>query len=151
MTLPQGLALMSIYHNIKLKRVYEAPCISDGLRLLADRLWPRGLSKNTFQYDDWIKNLCPSHELRTAWHHGKISYSEFRAAYSHELSLHRKSLESLAIKALESSVTLLTAARQVNRSHLNILRDAIIETAEELFPSNKDRASKTCYNKDEHQ
>lgn len=137
------------YDNIKLKRVYDTREDSDGRRLLADRLWPRGIKKSDLHYDDWIKELCPSDALRKAWHKGDISYQKFESAYRQELSEQLTLLAELAQQATEQVVTLLSAVKSLEQSHLPILKKAILEQSEE---NERDRqrpsSSPVCYSKD---
>lgn len=136
---------MSVYSNIKLKRVYEKADNDDGIRLLADRIWPRGLSKLAFDYDEWIKSLCPSHSLRKKWHSREIDYELFCEGYRIELKEHRLNIQALALTAIQSRITLLTSAKLPQQSHLAVLRNVILEAAEELHTDTKDNASSVCY------
>ena len=72
--------------KVELKRIYEAPEPSDGLRVLVERLWPRGLSKDRAQVDLWLKDIAPSRELRTWYGHDPTKYTEFRGRYEAELA-----------------------------------------------------------------
>lgn len=136
---------MSIYTNIQIKRVYDRPSQSDGIRFLTDRLWPRGLSKESLIFDEWIKDLCPSKELRKEWHSRNINFSEFKSAYRHELSLQREKVERLALIALDTPITLLTSVKFIEESHASILRTYLVEVAEELHSFSESRASNVCY------
>lgn len=136
---------MTPYSNIHLKRVYEEPAQSDGIRLFADRLWPRGVSKNALTYDKWIKDLSPSASLRKSWHQGKIEYDEFKARYLDELDRQKSTLIELAQISLQSNLTLLSSVRDLSQSHLPIIKAAIIEAREELSGGNDSRASEVCY------
>ena len=71
---------------VKLKRVYDAPSPDDGHRVLVDRLWPRGLTKERAAVDSWAKDAAPSAELRRAFHRGDLAWEEFEAAYRRELT-----------------------------------------------------------------
>ncbi|QIP83448.1 DUF488 family protein [Streptomyces sp. Tu 2975] len=107
----------------KVRRVYEEPGPDDGLRVLVDRLWPRGLSKDAAHVDEWPKALTPSSELRR-WYHGPDGeYEEFRRRYEAELAepAAAEALENLRTAAAEGPVTLLTASKEPDRSHAAVL------------------------------
>jgi uncharacterized protein YeaO (DUF488 family) len=72
-------------HQIKLKRVYEEPAPEDGYRILTERLWPRGVSKERAKLDEWMKGVAPSHELRKWFGHGPEKWDEFKDRYRNEL------------------------------------------------------------------
>ena len=72
-------------HEIHLKRVYEAAEPSDGVRVLVDRLWPRGIRKADLPYDAWPKEITPSPELRKLYHRGEMPFAGFREGYAEEL------------------------------------------------------------------
>ena len=72
-------------HEIHLKRVYEAAEPGDGVRVLVDRLWPRGIRKADLPYDVWAKEVTPSSELRTLYHRGEMPFAGFREGYAEEL------------------------------------------------------------------
>ncbi|WP_205527785.1 DUF488 domain-containing protein [Listeria costaricensis] len=71
---------------LKIKRIYEEPSKEDGKRILVDRLWPRGVSKEKANLDDWPKEIAPTNELRKAFHQGKIPFETFTKAYLQELA-----------------------------------------------------------------
>jgi uncharacterized protein YeaO (DUF488 family) len=113
--------------ELRLKRVYDDPAPEDGLRVLVDRLWPRGLSKERAALDLWAKDVAPSTELRRAFHHGGQSWQEFEAAYRAELDGPTKA----AVAALRADlaphpvVTLLHAVHDDTVNHALILREAL--------------------------
>ncbi|MFJ9824312.1 DUF488 domain-containing protein [Streptomyces sp. NPDC101160] len=116
--------------RVRVRRVYEAPAPDDGLRVLVDRLWPRGLSKADAHIDEWPKSLTPSNELRR-WYHGtEGEYEEFRRRYEAELAepAAAEALSALRAKAAEGAVTLLTAAKDPSRSHTEVLLQALDAT-----------------------
>ncbi len=110
--------------QIKVKRVYDAEERSDGFRVLADKLWPRGMKKEMFHYDLWAKNIAPSTPLRQ-WYHqaGESRWKEFEKKYTEELA------ESSAVKDFidkikdKQTVTLLYASKNVTENHALVLRD----------------------------
>lgn len=138
--------MTNIYPKINIKRVYDEPEQSDGLRLLADRLWPRGISKTEFLYDRWIKDVCPSTELRKAWHANLLNFEEFSEQYLGELEHQSSMLVWIAKQALNQKVTLLTAVKTPEYSHIPILKKAILHSFEERCSSLENtRSSPVCY------
>lgn len=109
------------------KRVYQPPSPDDGCRVLVDRLWPRGLSKDKARIDHWLKEVAPSHELRRRVHADPDSWDEFVAAYAAELGREpaRGAAERLQKLAAEGPVTLLFAARDEARNNAVALRDLL--------------------------
>lgn len=110
--------------GFQLKRVYEDPSADDGARVLVDRLWPRGVSKERAQLDEWAKELSPSNELRT-WYHADRGgrFEEFAHRYVAELAApeQQQRLAELRGKAAKGRVTLLTGASDPSHSHLSVL------------------------------
>jgi uncharacterized protein YeaO (DUF488 family) len=107
-----------------LKRVYEPPSPSDGRRVLVDRLWPRGLSKDKAQIDLWMKEVAPSHDLRRRVHADPSSWDEFVEAYAAELGREpaKGAVEQLRQLAVEGPVTLLFATRDEARNNAVALK-----------------------------
>lgn len=105
---------------IKIKRVYEKATPSDGLRILIDRLWPRGISKKEAQIDLWLREIAPSEELRKWFQHDPQKWSEFQKRYFNELEKKKELVRK--IKELEKehhTVTLLYGAK--NAEHNNAI------------------------------
>jgi uncharacterized protein YeaO (DUF488 family) len=96
---------------IKLKRVYEEPSSEDGFRVLVDRLWPRGLSKERAAVDLWLKEAAPSPELRKWFDHDLARWPQFQERYRAELRDKKDALRMLKQKSKEGTVTLVYAAR----------------------------------------
>ena len=96
---------------IKLKRVYEEPAADDGERILVERLWPRGLSKQRARVDLWLKEVAPSPELRRWFAHDPARWEEFRRRYWEELEQNEDPVRLLKSKARKGTVTLVYAAR----------------------------------------
>ena len=94
-------------YKLKLKRVYEAPHKDDGTRILVDRLWPRGLTKERAKVDVWLKEIAPSTELRKWFAHDPKKWRTFRNRYETELKHHADELKLLKSKAREGTVTLI--------------------------------------------
>ncbi|MFF0427155.1 DUF488 domain-containing protein [Streptomyces sp. NPDC004520] len=109
---------------VRVRRVYEDPSPDDGVRVLVDRLWPRGLGKADARVDEWPKALTPSTELRR-WYHGPDGgYEEFRRRYEAELDAPEAAaaLDRLRDLAARGTITLLTAAKDPAVSHTSVLR-----------------------------
>jgi uncharacterized protein YeaO (DUF488 family) len=113
--------------SIHLKRVYEAADPADGLRVLVDRLWPRGLRKADAAVDEWQKDLAPSPELRTWWNHDPERLDEFAERYRAELDDNPAVGEFARRIAGERAVTLLYAAKDEHVNHARILGDYLRE------------------------
>lgn len=95
---------------IKLKRVYETPSPKDGLRVLVERLWPRGLTKERAAVDLWLKDVAPSPELRKWFGHDPARWERFQKRYWQELRERKDAVKLLKQKAKASTVTLVYAA-----------------------------------------
>ena len=111
---------------IQLKRIYEPPDRADGLRILVERLWPRGVKKEAACIDHWCKELAPSTELRKWYGHVPARWVEFRRRYRAELTLHSKELSEL-VKRCDAApaTTFVFAARDVARNSAVVLREAV--------------------------
>jgi uncharacterized protein YeaO (DUF488 family) len=110
---------------IGIKRVYEQASAGDGVRILIDRLWPRGVSKASLKYDVWARELAPSNDLRKWYGHVAQRWVEFRRRYVSELAAHRDELAALRSKIKGRAATLLTATREIELSHAIVLRDLL--------------------------
>ncbi|ANS62684.1 hypothetical protein SLINC_0460 [Streptomyces lincolnensis] len=109
--------------SIRVRRVYDPPEPGDGVRVLVDRLWPRGLSKDAARVDEWPKALTPSTELRRWYHAGEGAYEEFAERYEAELDAPEASeqLDHVRELARAGDVTLLTASKTPEQSHATVL------------------------------
>ncbi len=96
---------------IGVKRVYDKPSPEDGLRVLVDRLWPRGLTKDCAAVNLWLKDLAPSTELRKWFEHDPGKWSEFQARYRKELDGRKEELKLLKTKTKNQTITLVYGAR----------------------------------------
>ena len=109
---------------VRVKRVYDAPAKTDGLRVLVDRLWPRGLTKDKAGVDLWLKDAAPSTELRKAYHADELSFAEFTKRYRKELD--PSTLEPVReALAAGKAVTLLFASRQIEQNHAHVLSELL--------------------------
>jgi uncharacterized protein YeaO (DUF488 family) len=112
---------------IAIKRAYDAPAAGDGLRILIDRLWPRGLSKAALKLDAWPRALSPSSELRKWYGHDPRLFAELRRRYRDELAAHKDELAALRAMIKGRAATLLTATHELDLSHAVVLRDVLLE------------------------
>jgi uncharacterized protein YeaO (DUF488 family) len=112
---------------IKLKRIYEKPERSDGKRILVDRLWPRGLSKEDAHVDEWLKEIAPSNTLRRWYGHKVERWPEFRQKYQAELTKPGPSelLTRLRKEGKHGTITLLHAARDTEHSNAAVLKELL--------------------------
>lgn len=119
--------------KIKVKRVYDKAEKGDGVRLLADRLWPRGLKKDKAAIDGWIKELTPSAGLRK-WFHAnpKERGTAFKKRYRAELKKQRPSISRFQSKYKYDTVTLVTSVKDVDRSHIPVLLATLRKKKEEI-------------------
>jgi uncharacterized protein YeaO (DUF488 family) len=108
--------------SIAIKRAYDKPGSRDGVRILIDRLWPRGVSKAKLKLDAWPRDLTPSTGLRKWYGHDPARFSEFRRRYEAELAKHTEQLEALRAMVKGRTVTLITATRELDLSHGEVLR-----------------------------
>ncbi|MET7476057.1 DUF488 family protein [Streptomyces sp. NPDC005648] len=109
--------------SVRVRRVYDPPEPDDGVRVLVDRLWPRGLKKEAARVDEWPRALTPSTELRRWYHAGEGSYEEFASRYEAELSGPEASelLGHVRELAGRGTITLLTASKTPDESHATVL------------------------------
>lgn len=108
-----------------MKRIYEDPLESDGIRILVDRLWPRGMTKDAAKLDDWYKDIAPSHALRKWFAHDIDKFAVFKVRYAEELK-EGKQLEMFTkltelVRESEKPVTLLYATKEETHNHVVIL------------------------------
>lgn len=111
--------------DVALKRVYDEPAANDGARLLVDRVWPRGVSKERAALDGWLKELAPSTKLRQWYGHDPARWEEFRRRYRGELRSRRPMIESLRSLATGKRVTLLYASRDAVRNNAQVLKHLV--------------------------
>lgn len=120
---------MSTKANVRVRRVYDDPEADDGRRVLVDRLWPRGVSKDRAKLDLWCKDIAPSADLRTWYGHDPERYDEFARRYRAELSApeRRDALAQLRGFAADGPLTLLTGSKAVDISDAAVLRQLLTE------------------------
>lgn len=115
--------------NVVLKRAYDRPTDEDGMRVLVDRLWPRGVKKVDAAIDHWLKELAPSTELRKWFGHDPARWTEFRRRYLKELHEHCGELGRLRDWARKHRITLVYAARDETHNEAAVLRDILLGRA----------------------
>ena len=120
---------VALAKNIRAKRVYAAPSEQDGVRVLVDRLWPRGVSKERARIDYWLKEVAPSDALRKRFHGKPGDWEAFRSAYAKELERPPAcdALAELKVLAEQGRVTLIYASRDEARNNAEALRRLLIE------------------------
>jgi uncharacterized protein YeaO (DUF488 family) len=111
--------------HLRLKRVYEHAASDDGVRILVDRLWPRGLSKTKARLDAWEKEIAPSPALRRWFGHDPARWTEFQRRYRAELRDQSEKLDQIRALARKSTVTLVYGARDEEHNGAVVLRDII--------------------------
>lgn len=110
---------------IRVKRVYDPPAAADGMRILIDRLWPRGIKKEAMRLDLWAKEISPSTGLRQWYGHDPDRFAEFRRRYLAEIAEQKEYLDALRAKLRGHGVTLVTATRELDLSHAEVLREVL--------------------------
>ena len=114
---------------IKLKRVYEQVEPSDGFRILADRLWPRGISKEEAHVDEWLRDIAPTTELRKWFGHDPEKWPAFERRYRAELKAKTQLLEKLLADAAGRDITLVYASREQKYNNVTVLKEVLKELA----------------------
>jgi uncharacterized protein YeaO (DUF488 family) len=119
--------------DVRVRRVYDEPSAADGARVLVDRIWPRGVRKDSIRLDDWAKDAAPSAELRTWYGHDPAKFAEFRQRYLCELTGSPQRAALGRLRALASAgrpLTLLTATKDVEYSQAAVLAQLLRQAPE---------------------
>ena len=111
---------------VSVKRVYEPAVPSDGVRFLVERLWPRGMSKESLRMNAWLKDIAPSHTLRRWFNHDPVRWPEFRRRYFAELKRDREALQPILDAETHGNVTLLYSAHDTEHNNAVALKDHIL-------------------------
>ena len=111
--------------KVNIKRVYEAPSKEDGTRILVDRLWPRGLTKEKAHVDLWLKEVAPSNELRRWFGHDPDRWPEFRTRYRAELKHNPDQMALLRHALAQGKATLVYGAKDTERNQAVVLRELL--------------------------
>jgi len=114
-------------YSITIKRVYEAPEESDGYRILIDRLWPRGIKKESANLTEWLKDIAPSNELRKWFNHEPEKFVEFSKRYREELKQHTEDLKRIAKLVQSQKVTLLFGAKNETQNQAVVVQQVLKE------------------------
>ncbi len=112
--------------NVKLKRVYEPASVEDGARVLVDRLWPRGVSKDRAALSNWCRDVAPSTNLRKWFGHELSRWDEFRERYRVELKRNIEPVAALRLLAKQGPLTLVFGARDETHNEAVVLRDFLL-------------------------
>ena len=112
---------------VKIKRIYEPPAADDGQRILVDRLWPRGVSKDRARLDRWCKEIAPSDALRHWFHAGPQDWDEFERRYRAELAAQPGMLRELVALTATDVVTLLFGSKDEERNNAAVLAEVLRE------------------------
>ena len=111
--------------NVRVKRAYDAASSGDGYRVLIDRLWPRGVSRERARLDAWEKDLAPSTSLRTWFGHDPARFDEFRRRYMEELRPRRAQIAALRRRARTGTLTLVHSARDAEHNDATVLAEIV--------------------------
>jgi len=111
--------------DVRVKRAYEDADPGDGYRVLIDHVWPRGVSRERAQLDEWARELPPSDELRKWFDHVPERFAEFRSRYRDELAAHSEQVEGLRRRAREGTLTIVYAARDTKHNNALVLAELI--------------------------
>lgn len=115
--------------NIKLKRAYDTPDPTDGFRVLVDRIWPRGISKEDLKVDLWLKDIAPSAELRKWFNHDPEKFERFSSQYQQELMNNEETVQELLSHMEEhQTITFVYAAKDQEHNNAVVLKDFIQKT-----------------------
>lgn len=110
---------------VKIKRIYERPDVTDGLRILADRLWPRGVRRSTANVDIWLKDVGPTDELRKWFAHDPKKFMSFKKKYLKELTKNPAFEDIVNIALTNDTITLLFSASDEKHNNAVVLQGAI--------------------------
>jgi uncharacterized protein YeaO (DUF488 family) len=117
--------------DVRRKRAYEPAVPADGHRVLIDRIWPRGVSREQARLDEWARELAPSSELRQWFGHDPVRFSEFRRRYETELVAQEEKLRELRRRAREGRLTLVYGARDTEHNDADVLADVLVRDSAE--------------------
>jgi uncharacterized protein YeaO (DUF488 family) len=111
--------------DVRIKRAYEPPTASDGYRVLIDRIWPRGVTREEANLDEWARELAPSSELRRWFGHDPTRFEEFRRRYTEELGGQQGKLRELRRRARKGTMTLVYGARDTKHNDAVVLAEVL--------------------------
>ncbi len=122
-------------NGINIKRIYDPVAEEDGYRVLVDRLWPRGISKEKAALHLWAKTIAPSNELRKEYHKDLDQFQIFKEKYLKEIDENQDTedfITNMKSKLRESNVTLLTASKNLEENHATVLRELIMDSNDRI-------------------
>lgn len=122
-------------NGINIKRIYDPVAEEDGHRVLVDRLWPRGISKEKAALHLWAKTIAPSNELRKEYHKDLDQFQIFKEKYLKEIDENQDTedfITNMKSKLRESNVTLLTASKNLEENHATVLRELIMDSNDRI-------------------
>jgi len=111
--------------DLRIKRVYDPAEPGDGYRILVDRLWPRGVSRERAQLDEWARDLAPSTDLRKWFNHDPKRFPEFRERYREELRSHSDQIDGLRERASRGPVTMVYGARDTEHNDAVVIAEVV--------------------------
>ena len=117
--------------RLAVKRAYAPPAPGDGQRILVDRVWPRGVTKEVLRLDDWLKDLAPSTELRKWFDHDAKKWDGFRERYFRELDARSDAVAALLERCARGKVTLIYGAKDTVHNQAVALKDYLVKTGGE--------------------
>ena len=120
--------------NVRIKRVYETSAADDGIRVLIDRLWPRGVKKTDADIDQWEKDIAPSTALRKWFGNDPARWQEFRSRYAVEIHNHPRQIKRLCVMTRQGPITLVYSARDEAHNDAVVLRDFLLGTRTKRKP-----------------
>ena len=124
-TISYNLLMTGKQNTIQIKRVYEKPTETDGRRILVDRLWPRGLSKEEAKIDLWLKEIAPSSELRRWYQHDPKKWIKFKNRYTSELKSNPNEVDKIIEEVNAGSVTFLYSSKEQQLNNAIVLKEYI--------------------------
>ena len=110
---------------IKIKRIYNPPAAGDGFRVLVDRLWPRGLTKEKAKVDLWMRDISPSNDLRKWYGHDPDKWAEFKKKYLGEIKEKKEEFDLLRKRAKEGTVTFLFSSKEEKLNNAHALKEFV--------------------------
>lgn len=139
-----SLARIEAVASIRIKRIYEEPAASDGLRVLVDGIWPRGVSKEKAAIDLWAKEIAPSAGLRQWYGHDPRRWPEFRRRYRAELAGRAEQLRALRDLSRRRRLTLLFSARDADHNQAVVVKEVLETTARRSARAPAEMSNGSC-------
>lgn len=118
--------MTALSDKVWIRRAYDEPTRNDGYRVLVDRLWPRGVSREDLEIDEWAKDIAPSDDLRRSFDHDVTRWNEFRTHYERELSEHEEQMNALVERSRGGRITLVFGARDTEHNNAVVLGGLLV-------------------------